>query len=351
MNPLAHQNIIVLYSNLQKKTSVPCQGPDIHVIDYYSETDCSLGQYVEDLFLHKEVPCDECEKMQHEHVRNYVHNHGRMNVFIEKFPCPLPGMQQSVLMWSWCSLCELTLNVSRMSENSYRYSFGKWLELAFYAKDLKHRGGSCPHDVNRYHVRYFGYDNWVVRFQYDTVDVLSLVVPDMRLTWEPEGDVRLKYEEKASIAAKINRFFDSVNDRWKSITMDNVTAEKQDGCKTEISQYTEEVQSQRELSLKTLDKIWNESMVLDRLPLNRVLKDLQDSVVYWDTQFADFEKLYLPSDKDIRRLTAMQLRKLVGDSGLPFMDVLERKSSVPTPEIGTPDSKQAADAEQAEQKL
>ena len=348
MNPLAHQNIIVLYSNLQKKTSVPCQGPDIHVIDYYSETDCSLGQYVEDLFLHKEVPCDECEKMQHEHVRNYVHNHGRMNVFIEKFPCPLPGMQQSVLMWSWCSLCELTLNVSRMSENSYRYSFGKWLELAFYAKDLKHRGGSCPHDVNRYHVRYFGYDNWVVRFQYDTVDVLSLVVPDMRLTWEPEGDVRLKYEEKASIAAKINRFFDSVNDRWKSITMDNVTAEKQDGCKTEISQYTEEVQSQRELSLKTLDKIWNESMVLDRLPLNRVLKDLQDSVVYWDTQFADFEKLYLPSDKDIRRLTALQLRKLVGDSGLPFMDVLERKSSVPTPEIGTPDSKQAADAEQAE---
>lgn len=347
INPLAHQNIIVLYSNLQKKTSVPCQGPDIHVIDFYSETDCSLGQYVEDLFLHKEVPCDECEKMQHEHVRNYVHNHGRMNVFIEKFPCPLPGMQQSVLMWSWCSLCELTLNVSRMSENSYRYSFGKWLELAFYAKDLKHRGGSCPHDVNRHHVRYFGYDNWVVRFQYDTVDVLSLVVPDMRLTWEPEGDVRLKYEEKASIAGKVNRFFDSVSDRWKSISMENITAEKQEACKSEIAQFMEEAQSQRELSLNTLDKIWDESMVLDRLPLNRVLKDLQDSVVYWDTQFAEFEKMYLPSDKDIRRLTALQLRKLVGDTGLPFMDVLERKSSAPTPEAAASDGKQA-DAEQTE---
>jgi 1-phosphatidylinositol-3-phosphate 5-kinase len=347
MNPLAHQNIIVLYSNLQKKTSVPCQGPDIHVIDYYAETDCSLGQYVEDLFLHREVPCDECEKMQHEHVRNYVHNHGRMNVFIEKFPCPLPGMQQSVLMWSWCSLCELTLNVSRMSENSYRYSFGKWLELAFYAKDLKHRGGACPHDVNLYHVRYFGYDNWVVRFQYDTVDVLSLVVPDMRLTWEPEGDVRLKYEEKVSIVGKVNRFFDSVSDRWKSISMDNIASEKQEVCKTEIAHYIEEVQSQRELSLKTLAKIWDESTVLDRLPLNRVLKDLQDSVVYWDTQFGEFEKLYLPSERDIRRLTQMQLRKLVGDSGLPFMDVLERKSSAPTPDIATSDGKQT-DAEQSE---
>jgi 1-phosphatidylinositol-3-phosphate 5-kinase len=109
----------------------------------------------------------------------------------------------------------------------------------------------------------------------------------------------------------------------------------------------EEAQSQRELSLKTLDKIWDESMVLDRLPLNRVLKDLQDSVVYWDTQFGEFEKLYLPSDRDIRRLTQMQLRKLVGDSGLPFMDVLERKSSATTPEMATSDGKQT-DAEQSE---
>ena len=174
INPLAYQNIIVLYSNLQKKTSVPCQGPDIHVIDFYSDTDCTLGQYVEDLFLHKEVPCDECGKLQYEHVRNYVHNHGRMNVFIEKLPCPLPGMQQSILMWSWCSLCEITLNVSRMSENSYRYSFGKWLELVFYAKDLKHRGGLCPHDINRYHVRYFGYE--IGRFDFSMIRSMFLVL-------------------------------------------------------------------------------------------------------------------------------------------------------------------------------
>jgi 1-phosphatidylinositol-3-phosphate 5-kinase len=339
MNPLAHQAITVLYSNLQKKTSVPCQGPDIHIIDFYSESDCTLGQYVEDLFMCKEGACEDCEKLQYEHVRNYVHNHGRMNVFIEKHPCPLPGMHQSILMWSWCSLCELTLNVSRMSENSYRYSFGKWLELAFYAKDLKHRGGSCPHDVNRYHVRYFGYDNWAVRFQYDTVDVLSLVVPDMRFSWDPEGDVRLKAKEKSSISAKIKRFFDSVGDRWKSISMENVTPEKQDACKAEVARFLGQVQSQRESLFSTLERIWDESMVLDRLPLNRVLKDLQDYVVQWDTQFTEFEKNFLPSDKDIRRLTAMQLRKIVGDSGLPFMDVLERKSSATTSETPPPEEK------------
>ena len=339
MNPLAHQNIIVLYSNLQKKTSVPCQGPDIHIIDFYSEADCTLGQYVEDLFLQKEVHCEECEKFQHEHVRNYVHNHGRMNVFIEKYPCPLPGMQQSILMWSWCSVCEITLNVSRMSENSYRYSFGKWLELAFYAKDLKHRGGLCPHDINRHHVRYFGYDNWAVRFQYDTVDVLSLVVPEMRLTWEPDVDVQLKADERASIAGKIDRFFDSVSDRLKTISMENITSEKQEGCKSEISQMIKQAQTQRECSLNSLERIWYESMVLDRLPLNRVLKDLQDHVVHWDSQFGEFEKNYLPSDKDIRRLTAIQLRKLVGDSGLPFMDVLERKTPGPNVDFQPTDGK------------
>ena len=330
MNPLAHQNIIVLYGNLQKKTSVPCQGPDIHVIDFYSENDCALGQYVEDLFLHKEVQCEECEKFQYDHVRNYVHYHGRMNVFVEQMPCPLPGMQQSILMWSWCSVCELTLNVSRMSENSYRYSFGKWLELAFYAKGLKHRGGSCPHDINRYHVRYFGYDNWAVRFQYDTVDVLSLVVPDMRLTWQPDVDVRLKNAERDAIAGKVNRFFDSVTDRLKSINLETIAADKQEHFKAEIQLALEKAQSQRESSLQSLAKIWHESMVLDRLPLNRVLKDVQDHVVSWDTQFAEFERNYMPTDKDIRRLTAMQLRKLVGDTSLPFMDVLDRKSSTPS---------------------
>ena len=332
MNPLAYQNIIILYSNLQKKTSVPCQGPDVHVIDFYSDTDCTLGQYVEDLFLHREVLCEECGMMQYEHVRNYVHNHGRMNVFIEKLPCPLPGMQQSILMWSWCSQCELTLNVSRMSKNSYRYSFGKWLELIFYAKDLKHRGGLCPHDINRCHVRYFGYENWAVRFQYDTVDVLSLVIPEMRLTWEPDVDVRLKNEEKDWIAGRINRFFDSVSDRLKSITFENIGTEKQEGCKAEIAQFLRQAQEQRETLLSALEKIWYESMVLDRLPLNRVLKDLQDRVAHWDSQFGEFEKNYLPPDKDIRRLTALQLRKLVVETGLPFMDVLERKSSVQSPE-------------------
>ena len=361
MNPLAHQNIIVLYSNLQKKTSVPCQGPDIHIIDFYSEADCTLGQYVEDLFLHKEVHCEECEKFQYEHVRNYVHNQGRMNVFIEKYPCPLPGMQQSILMWSWCSVCEITLNVSRMSENSYRYSFGKWLELAFYAKDLKHRGGLCPHDINRHHVRYFGYDNWAVRFQYDAVDVLSLVVPDMRLTWEPEVNVRLKADEKASIAGKVDRYFNSVSERLKTINMENIAPEKQEACKSEIAQLIKQAQTQRESLLNTLERIWYESMVLDRLPLNRVLKDLQDHVVHWDSQFGEFEKNYLPSDKDIRRLTAIQLRKLVGDSGLPFMDVLERKASGPIPDsqstegkstpLETPTSEKGKDLEASQSQI
>jgi 1-phosphatidylinositol-3-phosphate 5-kinase len=202
----------------------------------------------------------------------------------------------------------------------------------FYAKDLKHRGGLCPHDINRHHVRYFGYDNWAVRFQYDAVDVLSLVVPEMQLTWEPDVDVRLKADEKASISGKVERFFNSVSDRLKTISLENIAQEKQETCKSEIAQLIKQAQTQRETLLNALERIWHESMVLDRLPLNRILKDLQDHVVHWDSLFGEFEKNYLPSDKDIRRLTAMQLRKLVGESGLPFMDVLERKTSGPIPD-------------------
>ena len=51
---------------------------------------------------------------------------------------------------------------------------------------------------------------------------------------------------------------------------------------------------------------------LDRLPLNRVLKDLQDHVVHWDSQFGEFEKIISHSDKDIRRLTAHTTSQIGG---------------------------------------
>ncbi|ODQ51198.1 hypothetical protein SAICODRAFT_67115 [Saitoella complicata NRRL Y-17804] len=42
INPLAHQNIVVLFSRVNSATAVPCEGPKIDVIEYYRETDRTL---------------------------------------------------------------------------------------------------------------------------------------------------------------------------------------------------------------------------------------------------------------------------------------------------------------------
>jgi 1-phosphatidylinositol-3-phosphate 5-kinase len=35
-------------------------------------------------------------------------------------------------MWSWCKICNALTPVTEMGEETWKYSFGKYLELSFY---------------------------------------------------------------------------------------------------------------------------------------------------------------------------------------------------------------------------
>jgi 1-phosphatidylinositol-3-phosphate 5-kinase len=48
-----------------------------------------------------------------------------------------------------------------MSLASWSISFGKYLELCFYASDVTSRSAGCTHSLFRDHVRYFYYNGYV----------------------------------------------------------------------------------------------------------------------------------------------------------------------------------------------
>lgn len=322
-DPYAHQNIVVLYTVVCTVTTVPCAGPELLALAFYDEhgsppdfdPDCTLGQYVEDLCLSADTICTSngCERKMSEHHRTYVHGEARITVFVEKSPCKIKGLQDSVLMWSFCKFCKKETQVMPMSESTWKYSFGKYLELSFWSSGLRLRAGICPHDLHRDHLRYFGYRNVAIRIHYDPIDLLEIVVPRTRITWKVDNDLRLKNELFTKIEERWNRFMLSVKSRLKGINIDSVVQEKVDACKAQVEKLTKRAQDEHVALLRKLQEKYMESKYYEIIPMNRAIRAMQEKVAEWDAGFAEFDSNFFPSEKDIRRLAALQLKKMFMD--------------------------------------
>ena len=335
-DPYAHQNIAVLYSVVCTITTTPCSGPDLlalafyceHEIDSDFEADCTLGQYVEELCVHANDTCtvNGCEKKMLDHHRQYVHGEAQLSIFVEPYPCRMRGLQDVILMWSVCRVCGNETQVLPMSDNSWKYSFGKYLELSFWSSDLHARAGVCPHDLHRDHLRYFGYQNLAVRVHYDPITLLEIIVPRARVTWKVENDLRFRNDLFVKIEDRVNRFMVSVKNRLKSIKVDSVLSEKADACQQEVDRLTKQANDEHEALINKLRDKYMNAKYYEIIPLNRAIRYTQEKVAEWDHAFAEFDRNYFPSEKDIRRLATLQLRKIF----------LEREeSSVPvTPNYG-----------------
>jgi 1-phosphatidylinositol-3-phosphate 5-kinase len=320
-DPYAHQNITVLYTLVCTETTIPCAGPELLALAFYKEydlprkefePDCTLGNYVEDLCRGINTICtiNNCDRKMSEHHRTYVHGEARITVFVEKSPCKLKGLQESILMWSYCKKCQTETTVMPMSESTWKYSFAKYLELSFWSSELRLRAGSCQHDLHRDHLRYFGYRNAAVRIHYDPIDVLEIVVPRTRITWKVDNDLRLKNEIFTKIEERWNRFMTSVNSRVKGINIESVGPEKAEACKVEVERLAKRAQEEHAALIRELRKRYMESKYYEIIPLNRAVRAMQEKVAEWDNAFADFDANFFPSEKDIRRLAALQLKKM-----------------------------------------
>jgi 1-phosphatidylinositol-3-phosphate 5-kinase len=323
-DPYAHQNIVVLYSLVCTTTSIPCSGPDVFALDFYNEhendhhvfeADCTLGQYVEDLCLEADSVCtaNGCENRMFEHHRQYVHGEAQISIFVQPYPCKARGLQDTILMWSCCKICGNETQVIPMSVNTWRYSFAKYLELSFWSRDLRVRAGVCQHDIHRDYLRYFGFKDMALRIHYDPITLLEIIVPRTRVTWKVDNDLRLRNEVYNKFEHRISKFMVSVKSRLKSIHVESVILEKVEDCRKEIEALVKKANEDHNSLIKHLQEKYTNSQYWEVIPLNEVLRAVQEKVVEWDTAFAEFEKDFFPSEKDIRRLASLQLKKIFLD--------------------------------------
>ncbi|KAL8827797.1 MAG: hypothetical protein Q9191_002972, partial [Dirinaria sp. TL-2023a] len=319
-DPYAHQSIAVLYSVVCTVTTVPCTGPDMLALGFYNEhetnaayeADCTLGQYVEELCLYANNVCTVncCERKMFDHHRQYVHGDAQLSVFVEPCACRLRGLQDTILMWSKCRVCGKETQVLPMSESSWKYSFGKYLELSFWSSELHARAGVCPHDLHRDHLRYFGYRNIAVRIHHDPITLLEIVVPRARVTWKVDNDLRFRNDLFSKYEERINKFMASIKSRIKGIKVEGVIPEKANDCQQEVIRLLKKANEDHQALIQGLQDEYMNSKYYEIIPLNRAIRYTQEKVAEWDRAFADFDRDYFPSEKDIRRLAALQFKKI-----------------------------------------
>ncbi|OTB04382.1 hypothetical protein M426DRAFT_153664 [Hypoxylon sp. CI-4A] len=327
--PYAHQNIVVLHSVICTETKIPCIEPTLIALGFYDEhvdrssgmcPDCTLGQYIEDIVDGADTVCEAngCDRKMHQHHRTYVHGEARITVFIEQETRgKLRG--ENIMMWSYCKLCKRETSEMEMSNGTWKYSFGKYLELSLWSrgthlvKDEDADGWNCPHDHHRDHIRYFGMLDKVVRIHYDPIDLLEIIVPRARITWNVEHDLNMKNEIFTNAQDRWTRFTTSVKARLKAINTDNILPEQAEACKAEMEKLSKRIQDDHASLIRKLQEKYMNSKYYEVIPFNVVLRDMLVKVAEWDALFAKFEADFLPSDKDIRRLTMIHLRKMFTD--------------------------------------
>lgn len=300
-SPAMHQNLVLSSSLVYD--NVPCVGPEQILIEFYLDTDQTLGQFVEETCLAFDEPCGGgCPYTFGEHRRLFVHGEGMLTFSISKETCKLPGMQDTILMWSYCKECDKTMPVTPMSPVTWKYSFGKYLELSFWGTPLSMRASVCRHNIYRDHIRYFGWRNLALSIDYKSITLLEIVRPSLEVKWDAKDRIQCKIETYRVMSTKINNFWTSLKEVLNSRFEDRPEA------RSRLDGLIKNVEEDRVACMNHLDNLYISLGPEEYLGLNSILHFAEKLVDKWHNELTELDGELL-SEKEIRR-TAQQLHLL-----------------------------------------
>ncbi|KAF9118758.1 1-phosphatidylinositol-3-phosphate 5-kinase [Mortierella sp. 14UC] len=319
--PFAYQNLTCLFSNVCSVTKATCEGPIIRLIQYYAlDSDVTLANYLEQICWEANYicPASSCDRPLRDHQRIYAHGDAKVMVTVEQWDSMTTVKKDSIMMWSRCKVCNVETPQVYISEDTRSYSFGKFLELIFYQTNLTCRANFCPHDINRNHIRYFGLDTQLVKIERIPIRLYDINFPPMLVRCKPEFSVRTKNQDLDLVRSLITRYWDSVMERIKNCIFDVVHPSKIEAAKQELLEMSRNVVVEKKAILQLLQQTYLNSAPTDTLALNMVRIKLYEKAVVWNKTFGDFAREYFNPDRDFRRSTTSQLRRLFDEKEFPM---------------------------------
>lgn len=356
-HPADHQKIIVqeavvCMNPTSGLATYTCQGPLLRAFSYYSPGDQSVGQMIEMVVASRGETCPVkgCGQLKSFHQTEFIHGRLKASLRIhhpppaESTPTPsstssMPineadsdggldptleaGNEDMILMQGYCPHCDGHTRKTEMSDDSWRLSFGKYLELCFYSQGIHaevvaHRSTGmrlpCTHDLHLDHTRMFFYRGFRIDFSVQRINVYEAITPSMCLLADTQAQFKVLAEEYSTISKRSEAFFQSVRNRINGFNYDVVTIDKQDSSEEAMRELMRKVEMDAQLIQLQLDEVHLACVGTNGVKINTVRKTLVDKAVEWDHLFASFESKFIAGDnKDARRLTSVQLRKLFVD--------------------------------------
>mmetsp|Transcript_21134 Transcript_21134/g.73006 ORF Transcript_21134/g.73006 Transcript_21134/m.73006 type:complete len:1779 (-) Transcript_21134:904-6240(-) len=182
-----HQSLLV--TSVWMSQHIQCASAEVKAILFYTPQDVCLGQFLLDSCFNLDLKFPHSERRSVLDITQmFNHNDGRLTVTVIKLDQSLPvepparnqdcsnsSFDRSILMWSYCRKCErIVTPLVPMSDDTWKMSFGKYLEVSFYNKSALGRTSGCKHRIQSEHIHFFGCGNLAARIEYDSITLYTI---------------------------------------------------------------------------------------------------------------------------------------------------------------------------------
>ncbi|KAH8555969.1 hypothetical protein BGW37DRAFT_402167, partial [Umbelopsis sp. PMI_123] len=203
--------------------------------------------------------------------------------------------------WIACKVCKEQLKPLPMSLPTYKYSFGKYLELLLYDKEFMPPKTMCEHSTDRQSVlRCFQHKGVIIQFDYEDIELFEMRVPRLQVVLPEEGSVEdsenSDHESTLFQAeGEVDSFFSAV-DRHIKLLQEYLVAEdklerqsatfflgqsKAQGLRAELDQLQLLFNQERDNLLRGLDKLVGDEMNDFNRWFAIKVKSVMDSLLLW----------------------------------------------------------------------
>ena len=194
-----HQSILITSVWMTDKTQ--CCPAEVKGICYYSMQDVSLGQFLRDSCFNLSLKCQNptCKKSVLDHSLSFVHNDGLINITVDQMDEPLPQAppeysrnsdkhsdddsvdldDSPIATWTYSNeIDQVVTPLTWLSEDTWKYSFGKFLESSFYNRDtiVNSPLSSCQSPLQKSTTLFFGCGRLAAKFTYEQIRPFGVYV-------------------------------------------------------------------------------------------------------------------------------------------------------------------------------
>ncbi|GAA6063971.1 hypothetical protein JCM10212_004781 [Sporobolomyces blumeae] len=310
LDPADHQRLFILESLLFGKPDDPkkvCKPPSIAAVAYYGATDLTISQYVTGIVREfgQECTSPSCHEVMSDHSRVFVHGDCRIQISTERWQPTAPeevALRGGIGLRTSCERCDCRGRLARMSEETCRISFHKFLELSFYPSErLVCSDENCPHDAHLDHVRYWYFGGVRIAIVMERIDLRDIVSPPRIVKVKPDTLLLLRNTEYETVLQRTKAFFDSVQGRINAFRLDCVQSQRLEECKAVLADFSSKCEADRRGVTRLLVSAYEHAQETHGTEMTEVRRALQEKVVQFEADWATFEKRVILSEQDSRR--------------------------------------------------